>query len=54
VTAKNLVPHATAEPFGSRGLSAIDRHWAAGRTEHSTLAGPGLDGRAIPEAWHHA
>lgn len=46
MTAKNPVLYATTQPFGSRGLSAIDRHWAAGYSEHSTLAGPGLDGRA--------
>jgi hypothetical protein len=31
------VLYATTELFGNRDLSAIDRHWAAGYTEHSTL-----------------
>jgi hypothetical protein len=44
VIAKDLVLRATTEPFGSRDLSAVDRHWADGYIEHSTLAGPGLDG----------
>ena len=44
MTAKNLVLRATTELFGNRDLTAIDRHWAAGYIEHSTLAGPGLDG----------
>jgi hypothetical protein len=44
MTPKDLVLHATAELFGNRDLSAIDRYWAAGYVEHSALAGPGLHG----------
>jgi predicted SnoaL-like aldol condensation-catalyzing enzyme len=44
MTAKDLVLQATTELFGHRDLSAVDRYWAVGYIEHSTLAGPGLDG----------
>lgn len=58
MTAKNLVLYATAELFGNRDLSAIGRHWAAGYIEHSTLAGPGLDGLreaagSLPAGFRH-
>jgi hypothetical protein len=58
MTAKSLVLHATTELFGHRDLSAIDRSWAAGYVEHSTLAGPGLDGlraaaSSLPAGFRH-
>jgi predicted SnoaL-like aldol condensation-catalyzing enzyme len=58
VTAKNLVRRATTELFGHRDLSTIDRSWAAGYVEHSTLAGPGLDGlraaaSSLPAGFRH-
>jgi hypothetical protein len=58
VTAKNLVLNATTELFGHRDLGAIDRAWAAGYVEHSTLAGPGLDGlrtaaSSLPAGFRH-
>ena len=44
--------------FGHRDLSAIDRAWAADYVEHSTLAGPGLDGlraatSSLPAGFRH-
>jgi hypothetical protein len=58
MTGKSLVLHATTELFGHRDLSAIDRSWAAGYVEHSTLAGPGLDGlraaaSSLPAGFRH-
>jgi predicted SnoaL-like aldol condensation-catalyzing enzyme len=49
---------ATTELFGHRDLSAIDRAWAADYVEHSTLAGPGLDGlraaaSSLPAGFRH-
>jgi predicted SnoaL-like aldol condensation-catalyzing enzyme len=58
MTAKDLVLQATTGLFGNRDLSAIDRHWAAGYVEHSTFAGPGLDGlreaaSSLPAGFRH-
>ncbi len=58
MTPKDLVLQATTELFANRDLSAIDRHWAVGYIEHSTQAGPGLDGLreaagSLPAGFRH-
>jgi predicted SnoaL-like aldol condensation-catalyzing enzyme len=56
--AKDIVLTATAELFDERDLAAVDRHWAAGYVEHSTLGAPGLDGLrrtagSLPPGFRH-
>jgi predicted SnoaL-like aldol condensation-catalyzing enzyme len=43
-TNKDLVVEATTKLFGDRDLSVLDTHWSTNYIQHSTAAGPGVDG----------
>lgn len=58
MTPKDLVVQAITELFDKRDITAVDRYWDAGYTEHSALGKDGLDGlrgiaSGLPDDFRH-